>query len=348
MVPAVAIDGLAGSLVVLIIAEHDIESAGQNLTWHVGGIGRIDLHLHVGNSLTAGAWGEVVIVLVADDRCALGSAVAHGIGEVDALEELLNLLVQGCTANDDLVKLSAEGLEHFLADHLAYLLRDDGHLQQQAHAVVLDLREYLLTDDFLDDQRYGDNDDGLDLGQRLSDDSWRGHTIEIIDMTTVEELEDELEGHAVHVGHGQHRDDTIAGLDGLTQHLAGKVVVRPQGAIGQHDAFGEARSSTGIVDQCQFVGILLVVVIDMLFAEVFWELLAVELVEVLAGIGEFISTADHQRVVGVVDDTFERRHLHRIDDCGHVVANKEQAGLRVVYDIVDARKSCRIGTMIAP
>jgi len=52
---------------------------------------------------------------------------------------------------------------YFLANHLSHLLRDDGHLQQEAHAVVLYLGEHLLTDNLLDDQWHGDDDDGLDF-----------------------------------------------------------------------------------------------------------------------------------------------------------------------------------------
>ena len=178
-------------------------------------------------------------------------------------------------------------------------------------------------------------DDGLDLGQRLRDDGGRGHTVEIEDMTAVEELEDELEGHAVHVGHGQHGYDLVAGLDGLAQHVAGEVVVRPEGAVGDHHALREARGAAGVVDDSQFVGILLDVIVHMFLAEVLGEFLAVELVEVLAGVGELVSATHHQRVVGIVNDTFEGGHRHRVDNGGHVVAHEQQAGLGVVHDVMD-------------
>ena len=73
----------------------------------------------------------------------------------------------------------------------------------------------------------------------------------------------------------------------------------------------------------------------MLLAEVFGELLAVEFVQVFAGVGELVGARDHQRVVRIVDDAFESRHLHGVDDRGHVVAHEEQAGLGVVDDIMD-------------
>ena len=122
------------------------------------------------DSAAAGAWCEGVPVAVADDGGALCGSVANGIGEVDLFEELLYLLVEGGTADDDFVELASEGIDHLLADFLVYLEVDDGHLHKQAHTVVLYLGEYLFADNFLDDQRHGNNNDGLDVGECLGDD----------------------------------------------------------------------------------------------------------------------------------------------------------------------------------
>ena len=284
---------------------------------------------------SAGARSKTLPVTVADDRGTFRSTVADRIGEVDALQELLHLLVQGSTADDDLVHAATESVQHFLTDHLAHLLRDHGHLQQQTHAVVLDLGEDLFADDLLDDQRHGNHDDRPYLLQGSSDDGRRGDAVQIVDVTAVQELEEELEGHTVHVGHRKHRDDRVTGLDLRSQHVAGEVVVRPQCTIGQHHAFREARCAAGVIDHSQLVGTLLHVIAYVLLAEVLGELLTVELVQVLAGIGQLVGARHHQRVVGVVDDTLERRHRLRIDDGGHMVADEEQAGLRVVHDVVD-------------
>ena len=192
-----------------------------------------------------------------------------------------------------------------------------------------------MTDDLLDDERHGNDDDGLDLRQGLCDDGWRGHTAQVIHVTAVQELEDELERHAVHVGHRQHGDDAVAGADGLAKHVAGEVVVRPDGAVGQHHALREARGTAGIVDEGQFLRTLFLVVAHVFLAEVLGELLAVEFVQVLAGVGEFVGAAHHQRVVGIVDDTLQFRHLQRIDDRCHMVADEEQARLGVVDDVMD-------------
>ena len=73
----------------------------------------------------------------------------------------------------------------------------------------------------------------------------------------------------------------------------------------------------------------------MFLAEVLGELFAIEFVEVLAGVGELIGAANHQRVIGIVDDAFEGGHSHGIDDCGYMVAYEEQTGLGVIDDIMD-------------
>ena len=73
----------------------------------------------------------------------------------------------------------------------------------------------------------------------------------------------------------------------------------------------------------------------MLLSEILGKFLAVELVQVLAGIGELVSTADHQRIVGVVDNTFQTRHLRRIDDGGYMIAHKEKTRFGVVDDVMN-------------
>ena len=63
----------------------------------------------------------------------------------------------------------------------------------------------------------------------------------------------------------------------------------------------------------------------MLLTEIFGELLAVEFVKMLAGIGEFVCAAHHQGVVWIVDDTFEFRHLLRVDERSYMVADEQQS-----------------------
>ena len=135
--------------------------------------------------------------------------------------------------------------------------------------------------------------------------------------------------------HGQNRDDVITLLDGRAQHVAGKVVVRPQRTVGNHHTLREARGTAGIVDQGQLVRTLLDVIVDMLLTEVFRILLSIEGVQVLAGIGQLLRARHDERVVRIADDALQVRHLLRVDDASHIVAGKEQLRIRVVHDIMN-------------
>ena len=155
-------------------------------------------------SLTARTLGKCLPVAVADNRRTLCGTIAYRVGELYLFQECLHLLVECSTSDDDLVELTAKGLDHLLAYLLTHFLGDDRHGEQQAHAVVLYLGEYLLADNFLDDQRYGDDNLRLHVGKGLRDDGRRRYTVEVIDVTAVKELEDEFEGHTVHVCHREN------------------------------------------------------------------------------------------------------------------------------------------------
>ena len=170
MIPALTVDGLCRCLRILEVAQHHIQTSREDLSGDATRIRRVDLYLHVPGGLSTGTGCEVVPVLIANNRRTLRGTITDGIGEVDFLEEVFYLLIEGCTTDDNLVHVAAKGLQHFLTDHLANLLRDDRHLQKQTHAVVLDLREDFLADNLLNDQRYGDDNDGLDFLKCLGDD----------------------------------------------------------------------------------------------------------------------------------------------------------------------------------
>ena len=155
------------------------------------------------------------MVGVADDRSTFGSSVAHGVGESDALEELLHFLIEGGTANNDFVEVATEILHNLLLYLLVHLLAHDRHVQQDAHTVVLYLGEYLLAYDLFDNEWYGDDDGWLDLSECSSDDGWRWYAGEVEHMATEEEFEHKLKRHAVHVSHRQDADDVVALLDNI-------------------------------------------------------------------------------------------------------------------------------------
>ena len=297
-------------------------------------IGACNLHLHVGDSLSARAYHELLPRSIADDGGALGGSISHGVGEVDLLEELLHILVEGGSSDDDLVEVATEGVHHLFTYAFVHPPVDDRHLAENLNAVGLYLREHLLLDDFLDDEWNGDDDRWLDVGKRLCDDGRAGHTSQEEDVLTREEFEGELECHSIHVGEWQDADD-VGAFQVLTHCLAGEIEVAPQSTIWNHHALREACRSTGVVDESQLVGVFFMVVRHVLLAEILWVLLAEHLIQVLAGIGQLVGARHNQRVVGDVDDALKSRHLCSIDDCCNHVANEQYLRIGVVHDVVN-------------
>ena len=155
-------------------------------------------------------------------------------------------------------------------------------------------------------------------------------------MYSVGEFKDELKHHSVHVSHGQHAQHLVARLYLLAHHLYCEVAVAPQRAVGNHHALGVAGRSAGVVNECQVVGLILVVA-DVLGSEVERILLSEEPVEVLACILEAVVGACKQAEVCQRDDAFECGHGCCIEFGPHLVAHKEQACTAVVHDVVYLR-----------
>ena len=177
-----------------------------------------------------------MIVSVADNRCTLRGSVSYGVWEADAFEELLHFLIEGCTSDDNLIEVATERFNHLVANLLVYLLVYNRHVEEKAHTIVLNLWEYLLADDLLDNQRYGYDDGWLDLCEGCCDDGRTWHTCEIEDVATEDKLKHKLERHAVHVCHRQDADDVVALLDYLAKHSHGEVVIAPKCAVRHHHA----------------------------------------------------------------------------------------------------------------
>src|SRR5574344_187908 len=55
----------------------------------------------------------------------------------------------------------------------------------------------------------------------------------------------------------------------------------------------------------------------------------------LAGIGEPVGTGDDERVVGIVDDSFEPGHEIGIDDSSNVIAYEKEFRLRMVDNVMN-------------
>ena len=243
-------------------------------------------------SLTARSRNEVLVIFVADDRRTFCSTITHCISEAHAVEESFNFLVERSAADNHLIEVATEGIAYLVADLLLHLLADDRHVEEHAHAVVLDLREYLLADNLLDNQRYSYDDGWLDASECLGDDGWARDAGEIEDVAALDEFEDKFKRHAVHVGHRQDTDDRISRLDLLTQYVLSKICIAPECTVWNHYSLGETGSSAGIVDHSQLIRILFHIVVDMVLAEVLRILDTEHLVEVFARISQLVSAGN--------------------------------------------------------
>ena len=154
-------------------------------------------------------------------------------------------------------------------------------------------------------------------------------------MATLKEFKYELECHTVHVCHRQNADDLVALFEHITEHVHGKIVVAPYCPVGYHDSLGESCSAAGVVDECQFIGALLVVVADVLSAEKLGVFPAEHLVEVFACVCKFICARQGERVVGNIYDTFKSRHLGGIHLCGDNISHKENLRLTMIHNIMN-------------
>ena len=181
-------------------------------------------------------------VSVGDDGGTLCGTVTDGNGEVYVFQELLHLLIERCTAYDNLIESAAKGIIYLLADFLLYLCSNDRCLHQQTNSRS-QFREHLLADNLLDDEWYGDDDDWLDICESLCHNCWGGDAGEIVDVASAHELLDKFKRHTIHVSHRQNGYGIVAWMQLAIKHEARKVQIRPKGAIGYHDAFGEAGSA---------------------------------------------------------------------------------------------------------
>ena len=137
------------------------------------------------------------------------------------------------------------------------------------------------------------------------------------------------------MSHGQNADDGVASLYLLAQDAFGKVVVAPDGTVWNHHAFGKTCRAAGIVDHGEFVRTRFLVVVHVFGTEVLGEFGTEERVEVFSGIGQFVGSRNHERVVGYIDDTLQLRHLSGVDGGCHHVADKEELRLAMVYDMMN-------------
>ena len=244
--PSVGRHGGGRSVRILVVTEHDVHAAHLNLAGGVHGVGRVDTHLHAVDRAADRTGAIRLPVFVRDKRTALGHAVAYGIAEADAMQELFDLLIDGRATDDDLGEVATEGCAEGLADASIDEATDAGQAAQEACRGFVDLREDACADDLFDDQGHGDDESRADGGEGVDDHLGVGHARQEVDVATLVDAIHNLEGQAIHVGHGEHADEVIAGLD-EAQMVGREARVAPEAAVGQHDAFGVSRGAGGVV-----------------------------------------------------------------------------------------------------
>ena len=329
--PTVFVHNFGGSLFILVVAQHDVGTAADNLAGDILRIGRKNLHFHARSGFSAGTGFEARPVFVTDDRTAFCHTVTHGIGEVYHAQELFHLLVECRTADNDCGKIAAECLYHLLAYGGFYLVVNDRYFQQQFHGRRFQLGQYTLLDNLFDNERYGYDEVRLYVGECLEDNLRTWHTGEVVDVATYGELVQEFECQSVHMSHRQHAYQFVAGFQ--RQYFESESGVGPQAAIGEHYAFRVTGSTGSIVNDRQLFGLVFVIV-DVFLTEVLGKFLAEYLVEVIAGVGNPFVARYQQGEVRHHEDTFEQRHGAFVEIFPHLVADKKKLGLGVVDDVM--------------
>ena len=334
MVPAFCVNSLGCCLWVLVVAQHHVHTSGQYLANDVLRILAVYLDLHSWSRLSARAFSVLLPILVADDWRALCGSVADCVVEADRLEEVVNFRIECRTADYNLVILAAEHLSHLRLHHVADSLAHDWEIEQYSHRRCLKLWQNGLLDDFLDYQRNCYNQMRLDVRECAEQNLRTWHTCQEVDVSADTYLVKELESHAVHVRHRQHRNYRRAGVHRMTKHLACEYHVRPQRSVRDHNALRESRCSACVVDNCQFVWVGLVVRHTVL-TELRRVLLAEQLVQMFARISEFLAARDEHCEIHDRDDAFKVRHLLLVEVRPYPVAGKEHLRLGMVHYIMN-------------
>ena len=91
---------------------------------------------------------------------------------------------------------------------LAYVAEDDvakpRDIREHFHHRKVEDRHHARLDNFLDDQRHGDDKFGLNLGEGFEHHARRGDAAQERHVASLAQREDELEHEPVHVGQREH------------------------------------------------------------------------------------------------------------------------------------------------
>ena len=150
----------------------------------------------------------------------------------------------------------------------------------------------------------------------------------------MQELKDKFKRHAVHVCHGQHGNHVVAPFHFASQHLLGKLIVRPQCPVGNHHPFRVRGCAAGVVYQSQVIGSRLVGVANVVFAEILGVFTSEEFVQPFASLSQLFCSGNEQGIVPYCYDTFQVRHIFGLEFRPYHVAHKQYFGLRMVHDVM--------------
>ena len=74
------------------------------------------------------------------------------------MQETLHFLIESGSTYNHFIEFTSKSFGHLITDLLIDALVDTRHLHQEAKFRILNLGEYLLLNDLLNDQRNGDDD----------------------------------------------------------------------------------------------------------------------------------------------------------------------------------------------
>ena len=255
--PAVFGEGSLGGFFVLVVAEHHFFALDLQFADNVLRVVGIHTNLHSVHDMSAAVGHEIFPVNVTDERSALGHAVTDGEGELDILETFLHFGAEGRATDDEHTDIAAEGIHEALTHFGADLGAEDRQFPDHLDEGVLDhFLEFLLVD-LLDHQGHGQNEVGMALFEGLHKDG-RRHLGQEEDMVTGGHLVEEFEGHTEHMCQRKHGHEVLAGSGGDILDSVGDIGT--EGAEGEHHALRATGCAGSVVDECQFVQVIGIVV----------------------------------------------------------------------------------------
>ena len=250
--PSVGVEGCGGGLGVLVVALHHVETAHDDFALGVAvaqGQGRIghDACLHDALEGSAcRAWLEAPPGRVADEWAALGHAEAHGHGEADADEELLDLAVEGRAADNHLLEGAAEGLYELAAYDAVDGLVEAGDCEDPSYGLAGNHGHDYLAVDFLEDEWHADDERGSHLPYGPEQYDGGGGLAQQGDVGADGEGHEHVEGAAVGVGQGQEGEYARVLVVELGADAEDDVAA--QVVEGEHHALREAGGARCVVD----------------------------------------------------------------------------------------------------